>query len=297
MTLANNKNYFLYLILFFICLEGIFFNVENNKINNNIKREEQRPINVENSLKNTPIIAKAYSIYDISLGKKIYGMNDDVPLPLASLTKTMSMVVVLNNYKDDEEVVISKAAINQAGNFGIYANEHWNVIDLAKLTLISSANDGIYAMLENDPRHLEKMNNKAKKIGMLKTVFLNSTGLDLNASKAGATGTAEDANAMAIYGLKSRPAVFGSTVLPNITLKSKSGFIHNVANTDIILNKIPNIEFSKTGYTELAGGNLTVIFKDKMGHDIAITVLGSTFSGRFSDMEKLVNIAQLSYTI
>jgi D-alanyl-D-alanine carboxypeptidase len=59
---------------------------------------------------------------------------------------------------------------------------------------------------------------------------------------------------------------------------------------------MPNILFSKTGYTVLAGGNLTIIFKDKMKHDIAITVLGSTISGRFSDMEKLVNISQLSYT-
>ena len=49
--------------------------------------------------------------------------------------------------------------------------------------------------------------------------------------------------------------------------------------------------FSKTGNTTLAGGNLTIIFKNKIGHNMAITLLGSTEEGRFSDMEKLVEIA------
>ncbi|MEK7104417.1 MAG: hypothetical protein AAB868_00065, partial [Patescibacteria group bacterium] len=53
---------------------------------------------------------------------------------------------------------------------------------------------------------------------------------------------------------------------------------------------IPNILFSKTGLTPLAGGNLTVIYKNKYGHNIAITILGSTSEGRFSDIERIVNM-------
>lgn len=291
-----NKNYLLIFILIFVILEGVFFSMENKKLNNDFKSSKERFLKIEKLLENTSIVAKAYSIYDITLGQKIYGKNDDIPMPIASLVKTMSVIIALNDHKQDENIYVSENAIKQFGDFGIFANERWNIYDLAKLTLVSSANDGAYAIIENDHDYLKKMNEKAKKLGMNNTVFFNSTGLDINTKKAGALGTAEDANTMAIYGLKAYPVVFNTTTLPEINLESDSGFTHNIKNTNIILEKIPNILFSKTGYTELAGGNLTIIFKDKMTHDIAITVLGSTFSERFTDMEKLVNISQLSYT-
>ncbi|MEK7572371.1 MAG: serine hydrolase [Patescibacteria group bacterium] len=296
MTQIYSKNYLLIFILFFITLEGIFFTIENNRLNNDFKNHQIRLARIKNLLSDAPILAKSYSIYDMTLGEKIYGQNDNVPMPIASLAKTMAIIIILNNYQPDGEILISKDAISQAGDFGIFVNEKWSIYDLVKLTLISSANDGIYALVENNHEYLKKMNNKAGKLGMKNTVFLNSTGLDIDIKKAGAFASAEDANIMAIYGLKAHPIIFGATILPEINLKSKSGFIHNIKNTNIILDKIPNALFSKTGYTELAGGNLTVIFRDKMKHDIAITVLGSTFNGRFSDMEKLVNILQLSYT-
>ncbi|MEI6581175.1 MAG: serine hydrolase [bacterium] len=287
----NNKNYFLFFIVFFIALEGIFFNIENNKLDNEFKKNEERVIKIENALNNIQILAKAYSIYDITLGQKIYGKNDDVRMPLASLAKIMAMTVALDYFKQNEEIVISQKAFEQEGDFGIFVNEKWNVYDLVKLTLVCSANDGAYAILEKIPNYLEKMNIKAKKLGMANTIFLNSTGLDINEQKAGVLGTAEDVNIMTSFALKAYPEIFSTTILPEMILKSKSGFIHNIKNTDIVLNKIPNILFSKTGFTVLAGGNLSVVFKDKIGHDIAITVLGSTQNGRFSDMEKLVKIA------
>jgi D-alanyl-D-alanine carboxypeptidase (penicillin-binding protein 5/6) len=291
----HSKDYFLIFILIFTALGGIFFHVENSRLNNDFKNNEIRLAKIGSLLKDEPILAKSYSIYDMTRGQKIYGKNDNVPMPLASLVKTMAIVVVLNNNKQDREVVISKNAIRQTGDFGIFVDEKWNLYDLIKLTLISSANDGIYAMVENNNEYLEKMNEKAKKIGMENSRFLNFTGLDVDEKRAGAFASAENANILAMYGLRAYPAFFSVTTLPEVNLQSKSGFVHNVKNTNVVLDKIPNVLFSKTGYTELAGGNLSVIFKDKMGHDMAITVLGSTFDGRFSDMEKLVNILQLSY--
>jgi D-alanyl-D-alanine carboxypeptidase len=81
------------------------------------------------------------------------------------------------------------------------------------------------------------------------------------------------------------------TTLPEITFKSETKYIHKIKNTNIIIEKIPNLFFSKTGFTTLAGGNLTVVFENKAGHILAITLLGSTKEGRFSDMGKLVEIA------
>jgi D-alanyl-D-alanine carboxypeptidase len=139
------------------------------------------------------------------------------------------------------------------------------------------------------------MNSKARRLGLLSATFYNSTGLDIDEHKAGAYATAEDVNQMNIYALKAYPEIFSATTFSDITLTSESGFLHNVKNTDVSLDKIPNVIFSKTGFTAIAGGNLAIIFKDKMNHDIAITLLGSTFSGRFTDMEKIVSVLELSY--
>ena len=94
---------------------------------------------------------------------------------------------------------------------------------------------------------------------------------------------------MASYAIKSRPEIFRATSWPEISLKSESGVVHSIKNTDVVVENIPNLLFSKTGNTILAGGNLSVVFKNKDGHEIAITVLGSSAAGRFTDMEKLVN--------
>jgi len=294
-TENSKMNNLLYLMLFFIALEGFFFVTQTNKYDNDFRQNQIKLERIQNILKGTPIIAKAYSVYDINDNIIIYSKNGDIKMPLASLVKIMSISLALNNHKDNKEVIISKNAINQVGDFGMYANEKWNIEDLAKFTLISSANDGAYAMLENDVNYLEKINSKAKRLGMKEAVFLNSTGLDFDNNTASAFATAEDVNIMAIYAFRAYPLIFSSTILPEMTLKSKSGFIHNIKNTNTIIDKIPNLIFSKTGYTTLAGGNLTIIFKDKVGHNIAITILGSTYHGRFTDIEKLVNVLELSY--
>ena len=94
---------------------------------------------------------------------------------------------------------------------------------------------------------------------------------------------------MTMYALKAYPEIFKASVLPEINVKSESGFDHNIKNTNNIIDKIPNLLFSKTGFTPLAGGNLTIIYKNKYEHNIAITVLGSTSEGRFSDIEKIID--------
>lgn len=282
-------------------LEVVLFSVGQNKINLEIEKEKIRVEKIQKTFDDLPIMAKAISIYDITDGEEIYGKNQNESLPFASLAKTMTILVALENYSVDDTILISRNAIKQAGNSGLFVNEKWNISDLAKITLVASLNDSAYAFTENIENSLEKMNNKAKSIGMSNTKFLNSTGLDLPAQagidegiaglpvQAGAYSSALDANRMAIYAFKIYSEIFSATVLPEMNIKSESGFEHKIINTNIILDKIPNILFSKTGYTELAGGNLSIIFKNKNDHEIAITILGSTFDGRFSDMENLVN--------
>jgi len=282
------KNRFFVLIIAIVALEAILFSTGNFKLNEEerLKREADTRINA--SLQNIEIEAKALSVYDITENKKIYGRNDAVAMPLASLAKTMTVIVTLNNHSENDVVLISKDALRQAGDYGLWIGEKWEVGDLAKFTLLASANDGAYALAGNDNSFLEKMNDKAQRIGMDNTLFLNFTGLDLDLGQAGAFASAEDANAMAVYGLRAYPEIFSTTAISEINLNSVSGFVHNFKNTNTIIRKIPSLLFSKTGYTEIAGGNLTVVFQDRKGHYLAVTILGSSFLGRFSDMERIV---------
>lgn len=259
-------------------------------------KEEERVQILATTLESTEVVAQAVSVHNITKDQKIFGKNDDIPMPLASLAKSMTIITALNAHGLDGEITISGGAIKQAGDSGLTVGQKWKMSELAKLTLISSSNDGAYAMWEkSEADFIDKMNTRAKKLGMKHAKFINTSGLDIMDQEtkevtAGAFGTAEDANIMASFALLSYPQIFEVTTKKEITLSSLEGTEHKFLNTDIIVEKIPNIIFSKTGYTVVAGGNLSIVFIDKIGDKIAVTLLGSTFEDRFHDMEKIVNV-------
>ena len=65
-----------------------------------------------------------------------------------------------------------------------------------------------------------------------------------------------------------------------VTIRSTTGTVHTLANTNPDTTQIPGLLMSKTGYTDLAGGNLVIIFDAGIDHPVAIVVLGSTRDDR-----------------
>lgn len=283
------------LVFLVLVLEAVLFSVGHFKINEEIRREKEKLTRIEETINNLNLQAKSISVVDLTENKEIYAKNPDEFMPLASLAKTMTVLVALEKYRLDDLITISQVSLKQNGDSGLFLNEKWKVGDLIKFTLVASSNDGSLALAEQDKNFIDKMNNLAQKIGMKSSVFINSTGLDLEKDLSGVYSTVRDANKMAIYALKTYPEIFKITTLPELNLRSESGFLHNFKNTNTILEKIPNILFSKTGFTELAGGNLSIVFKNKNEHEIAITLFGSTEEGRFSDMESLINLIESNY--
>lgn len=287
---AHNKNGLMVFIIIIVALEAIFFSASNLKLEQEYSIAKENQEKIQTTLDGVKVLAKAISVHNMDTGMKIYGRNSELTLPIASLAKIMTVTMGLNSHSVNEVLPISKEAISQVGDYGLLSGENWTAYDMAKFTLVSSANDGAYAFSGNNIYDfLVEMNDKAKKIGMENTYFLNVTGLDKDFDTPGAVASATDVNIMAMYGWKSYPEIFFSTTMPEISLVSASGISHNFKNTNPIVDQIPNILFSKTGYTEIAGGNLTVIFYNKKNEKIVVTLLGSTFDGRFADMEKLVD--------
>src|SRR3989338_2885846 len=199
MTETRNNEGLLVFLLFVFALEAILFSAGNFKSNLLFIQEEIKIKKIETALENLPVLAKAVSVYDAEKNKKIYGKNDEVSIPIASLAKTMTIIIALGSLDEQEVISISPEALNQAGDFGLFLHEKWRAEDLARFTLISSANDGAYALGEGEENFLNKMNTKARKIGMERTIFLNLTGLDIDTENPGVFASATDANIMAVY--------------------------------------------------------------------------------------------------
>jgi D-alanyl-D-alanine carboxypeptidase len=91
--------------------------------------------------------------------------------------------------------------------------------------------------------------------------------------------------------IKNNPSLIESTSENTEDFVSESNIKHVASNTDAVMNEIPGLIASKTGYTDLAGGNLAVVFDAGIMHPVAVVVLGSTVDGRFSDVVKLTQLA------
>ena len=134
-----------------------------------------------------------------------------------------------------------------------------------------------------------KMNEKAAELDLKNTYFFNMTGLDETAIKGGAYGTARDMTMLLEHILTSHGNLLEATREPVLIVSSLNNISHKAKNTNIIIDEIPGLIASKTGYTDIGGGNLIVAFDPELGRPIIVTILGSSEKGRFEDMTKLVN--------
>lgn len=243
------------------------------------------------------IKAKAVIVYDISNGQVIYGKNQDDILPIASLTKVMTAYAALSLVPPDTVITVRPEDLLEDGDKGLLTGEKWRLQDLIKLMLVSSSNDAASAIAAGVEKvtHLNfvlTMNNFANQLGLFNTRFRNPTGLDLDADTiSGSYSTASDVAKLFADVYQNKPELFSSTTEPSIEISSLSGYKHLVDNTDTLIGQIPRLLASKTGTTDLAGGNLAVIFKPTPDKTAIVIVLGSSPEGRFSDMLTLTQTA------
>ena len=244
------------------------------------------------------IEAKSFYVYDILDKKAIFNKNEHEKLPLASITKLMSGLVTLDIMPDTTIVTISKEDIAMEGDSGLIVGEKWKLKDLLDYSLMTSSNDGMHAIAStlnyyqavNNKDTIKIMNERAQSLGLQDTIFINETGLDIDGNMSGAYSSAYDASSLLEKIVLENPALISSTNKQNENFVSESKINHKALNTNISINEISNIIASKTGFTNLAGGNLAIVFDAGFMHPMIIVVLGSTADGRFNDVVKLVKI-------
>jgi D-alanyl-D-alanine carboxypeptidase (penicillin-binding protein 5/6) len=120
--------------------------------------------------------------------------------------------------------------------------------------------------------------------------FTNATGLDVEGETlGGAYGSAHDVAMLLAYILKHHPDLIAATREPRLSVTALGGITHHIENTNVIAEDIPWLIGSKTGFTDLAGGNLAIVFDVGFSHPVVAVVLGSTKEERFSDIQEVVS--------
>lgn len=262
--------------------------------------------NIQLNTEDISLRATAAYVWDVRSQRALYKKNETQSLPLASITKLMTALVTHELITDVTNVIVPGAAIKQEGNSGLLEGETLTIQELNELALVSSSNDAAFALAntagallgDRNPtqQFITAMNIRADELQLSSLAFLNTTGLDVNVTTPGAVGNVKDVSFLLEYIIEEYPEIVIITTEPTTRVYNSDGIFHDAENTNAIVSKIPNLLASKTGYTDLAGGNLTVAFDLGLDRPIIITVLGSTRDARFTDVLTLIEAVQDSIT-
>lgn len=292
-----------------LALVGIFFWAKS--ANGEVKPvEEVVPEQVIiNPFEDVRLSGQAAIVKEVATGKILYEKNPDEVLPLASLTKVLTAVTALETMTDEELVQISSASLQYGNDAAFVQGSYFRLKDILKVMLVSSSNTAatvIATAVGENPKvatpeltslesFVSRMNTVAGNIGMENSSFKNPTGLDENNETVASNfGSARDIARLFEYTLKNYQEILESTQETSLTVHSREGYAHKAVNTNNIVGNLPNIIGSKTGYTDIAGGNLAVAIDPGLNTPVIIVVLGSSKDGRFKDVERLSN-ATLDY--
>ena len=246
------------------------------------------------ALADSALIAKSAILYDTGTGRVLYQKNAYEQVPLASLTKLMAVQTVLSVKSPDTPVQITRSDLNPSGDSGLKVGQTIRLGDLIKFALVASSNDAMEAAAASlGDGSINKMNAAAAAMGLTKTHFFNATGLDISTTASGAYGSAYDVARLAAIFYKDHPDFFELTTRPDVSI-SQNGKELKAGATATPLQGIPGFVAAKTGYTDLAGGNLVAVFDLEPGLTVIAAVLGSTHEGRFSDVATLITAARQS---
>lgn len=226
--------------------------------------------------------AKNSVLMEVSTGKILYEKNKDERVAVASLTKMMAQILILEEIEKgsltwEEEV---KASSNAAGYGGtqiyLQPGEMMTVRDLMKGISMASANDATVALAEriagSESAFVERMNQKAKELGLKNTNFVNPTGLD----EANHYSSAYDLGLIAIELLKHDQILeFSSLYEDYLRVDTPNKFW--LVNTNKLIRFYDGADGLKTGFTDNAGYTMAVTAKRNDMRLIAV-VLGEEVS-------------------
>ena len=246
--------------------------------------------------------AKSAILIEPSTGEVLYEKNSNEKLAPASMTKIMSLILIMENIENgnlswNDVVVVSKNASSMGGSqIFLETNEVMSVEDLVKGICIASGNDATVALAEKiagtEKSFVKLMNDKAKSLGLKNTNFINSTGLDAKNHYS----TAKDMSIMAKELVKHEKILKFSSTYEDYLRKNTSRSFWLV-NTNKLVKFYSYIDGLKTGYTNDAGYCLTATGKKKNMRLISVVMGENTIDNRTKDTLALLDYGFNMYNI
>lgn len=270
-------------------------------------------IPIKNSFAKTPQVqAKNVALYDVDSGTLLYGVHENEPVPIASITKIMTAILSLELYKLSDAITISKEATHAQGSvIGLKVGEIISVESLLYGLLIPSGNDAAYALAENivstkssdiyteNPiaSFVSLMNQKATELGLTHTVYKDPAGLDDSG-----ISSARDQGLLISYALKNEMFKKIVNTPETIIYSADTTISHHVDNSNrLVKNEMyyQGIIGGKTGFTPTAGHNL-ITAANRNGHTL-VAVIINTFdsvnkAASAIEARKLLDWGFLNYT-
>lgn len=243
--------------------------------------------------------AKSAALYDSS-GQMLYEFNADEPLQPASVTKIMTMLLVMEAVDSGEasldDMVTGSAYAASMGGTQIWLKEgeQLSLNDMMKAIAVGSANDCAVAVAEHlagtEAAFVERMNERATELGCKNTTFVNANGLDADGKKT--LTSARDLALISVELLK-HPKILDYTT---IWMDSIRDGAFQLANTNKMLKSYKGLIGLKTGYISEAGFCISAAAQ-RDGMTLIATVMGApTKEQRTADASALLNYGFANFT-
>lgn len=243
--------------------------------------------------------AKSCILIEQSTGRVLSENNADEQLPIASVTKVMTMLLIMEAIEDgkitlDDMVTVSENAMSYGGStMFLEAGEQLSVHDMLKGIAVASANDGCVAMAEHltgsESAFVELMNKRAKELGMENTSFMNTNGLD----EENHYSSARDVALMSRELLNHQKI----TEYTSIWTDELRGGKFQLANTNKLIRFYTGANGLKTGSTSQALCCLSASAKRNDMQLIAVVLGAPTSDKRFSSAKALLDYGFANYKI
>ncbi|MCD8391404.1 MAG: D-alanyl-D-alanine carboxypeptidase [Firmicutes bacterium] len=243
--------------------------------------------------------AKAVILIEQSTGDVLYEENADEQLPIASVTKIMTMLLIMEDIDSgvmslDDMVSVSPNAMSYGGStMFLEAGEELSVNDMLKGIAVASANDGCVAMAEHmtgsESAFVEKMNEKAAELGMANTHFSNTNGLDDDTHYSSARDVA-----IMSRELLTHEKIFDYTTIWTDSLRDGK---FELANTNKLIRYYDGANGLKTGSTSKALCCISASAKRDNMQLIAVVLGAPTSDERFKSARNLLDYGFANYSI
>lgn len=250
------------------------------------------------------VAGKSALLMDMATGTILYEKNAHEPLPPASVTKVMTMLLIMEaidsgKIKWDDTVTASENAAAKGGSqIYLKVGETMTVSDMVKSIAVSSANDCACAMAEHlagsESAFVEQMNARAKELGMNDTHFVNCTGLDDDDKAKEHLTSAHDIAVMSRELMLNHPDIQKFTTIWMDTVR---GGAFGLANTNKLVRFYPGATGLKTGFTSAAGYCLSATAQ-RDGLGLVAVVMGAESSqDRFGACKALLDYGFANYAL